>query len=298
VVFAEKNQSVLKVCAEGGEIRALIEEKGADYKRGGVKAPPEWREFSSGRPGEVKDEPSACRALDTALSAPKNMTVIRPSPFGRPAQSDGTAYYIKSGEGIGIWKIEPGMEPVKTVSGVHNDPVITPDGKWLVAFKLADGAGKTTWQLIRRNLRSGEEFVVELPQNTFTNRLVYLPAHGKVLMVNFGIHGEAIQSYLLDPEAGTLQPVKGEFSPLTGDVSRAPQSAGWPNLFWAAIYDGEKGATKFGRYDPKNFVFTSLLEFSELELSSDDIWVDADGGKIWFAYRGHLLRLPLPAKPK
>ena len=60
--------------------------------------------------------------------------------------------------------------------------------------------------------------------------------------------------------------------------------------------DSEKRATKFGRYDSKNFIFTPLLEFSELELSSDDIWVDATSGKIWFAYKGHLLRLPLPAQ--
>ena len=298
VVFADKNQSVLKVCAEGGEIRALIEEKGAEYKRGGAKAPPEWREFSSGRPGEVKDDPPACRALDTPLSSPKNMAIIRPSPFGSPAQSDGALYYIKDGEDLSIWKVEPGTEPVKTASGIHYNPVITPDGKWLVASKFVDDAGNLPWQLIRRNLRSGEEFAVADPQNTPTDRLVYLPAHGKVLSLNFGVNGRVNQSYLLDPETGTVQPVKGEFSPLTGDISRAPQSAGGPNLFWAAIYDGEKGATKFGRYDSKNFVFTPLLEFSELELKSDDIWVDATSGKIWFAYKGHLLRLPLPAQPK
>jgi hypothetical protein len=28
------------------------------------------------------------------------------------------------------------------------------------------------------------------------------------------------------------------------------------------------------------------------------IWLDATGGKIWFAYKGHLLRLPMPAQPK
>jgi len=56
--------------------------------------------------------------------------------------------------------------------------------------------------------------------------------------------------------------------------------------------------TRFGRYDSKNFVFTPLLEFLELELSIDDIWVDAAGGKIWFAYKGHLLRLPMPAQMK
>ena len=195
-------------------------------------------------------------------------------------------------------KADSGTEQVKIASGLYYNPVVTPDSKWLVGVKLVNEAGKNFWQLTRRNLRSGEEFVVADPQNTSSYMLFYVPAHGKVLALNFGVYGKVAQSYLLDPETGTVQPVKGEFSPLVGDPSRSPQSAGGPNLFWAAIYDREKGGTKFGRYDFKNFVFTSLLEFPELELNTDDIWVDAARSKIWFAYKGHLLRLPMPAQPK
>src|SRR5262249_50076086 len=155
--------------------------------------------------------------------------------------------------------------------------------------------GKNTQQLIRRNLQSGEEFVSALPQNMFSDWLVYVPAHGKVL-VNIVFYGKDNQSYLLDPGTGMVQPVKGEFSPLNNTLSRAPQSAGAPNLFWVAMRDWKKRTTRLGRYDSKNFVFTPLLEFPELELRSDDIWVDATSGKIWFAYKGHLLRLPLPQK--
>jgi len=301
VVFADKNQSVLKICGEGWEIRALIEEKGADYRQGGAKAAPEWREFSSGMPGGVKDEPPACRTLNMSSSAPKNATVIRHNPFGLPAQSDGALFYAKYGDRRSIWKIEPGMEPVEIVSGIYNDPVITPDGKWLVAIKWVDDAGKAVRQLIRRNLKNGEEFVVPLPQDKFSNQLVYVAAHRKVLLLNLGFYGKVgsdSQSYLLDPETGTVQPVKGEFRPLISAVSRAPQSAGDPNAFWAAIYDWKKRTTSLGRYDSKNFVYTPLLEFPELELSSDDIWVDATSGKIWIAYKGHLLRLPMPAQTK
>ncbi|HKE04449.1 MAG TPA: HEAT repeat domain-containing protein [Blastocatellia bacterium] len=301
VIYADKRQSVLRVCAEGGEIRALIEEKGAEYRQGGATATPEWREFSSGKPGEVKDEPSACRALNTSSTAPKDAAVIRHNPFGQPAQSDGALFYAKYGEDRGIWKTEPGMDPVKIVSGNYNGPVITPDGKWLVAIKSFNDAGKSVQQLIRHNLQNGEEFAVALPQDTFITWLVYIAAHGKVLLLNIGSYGKVgsgDQSYLLDPETGTVQPVKGEFRPLTSAVSRAPQSAGDPNAFWAAIYDWKKRTTSFGRYDSKNFVYTPLLEFPELELKSDDIWVDATSGKIWFAYKGHLLRLPMPAQTK
>jgi hypothetical protein len=295
VIFADKRQSVLKVCAEDGEIRALIEERGAEYRQDGAKAAPEWREFSSGRPGAVRNEPSACRALNTPSSAPKNAMIIRPSPFGQPAQSDGAMFYRKYDRDLGIWKVEPGSDPVKIASGNYNDLIITPDGKWLVANKWVTEEGKTAQQLISRNLQSSEEFVASLPQNAFSPWLQYVAARGKVLV---GFYGNGGSGYLLDPETGTTQPVKGEFRPLTAPLSRAPQSAEEPNLFWVAIYDREKRTTRFGRYDSKNFVFTSLLEFPELELSSDDIWVDAAGGKIWFAYKGHLLRLPLPEQMK
>jgi hypothetical protein len=300
VVIADKKQSVLKVCAEGEAIRALIEEKGAEFRQGAASSAPEWREFSSGKPGDVKGEPSACRILNTPSSALKNASAIRPNPFGQPEQSDGLMFYESGGEEAGIWKAESWMEPVKIVSGNYNYPVITPEGKWLVAIKSVINEGETTYQLIRRNLQSGEEFMVT-SQNAFGGRLVYLAAHGKVLVLNFGFNGRdgsGNESYLLDPGTGKVQPAKGEFRPLIGSISRAAQSAGAPNLFWAAIYDWEKKATKFGRYDTKNFVFTPLLEFPGLSLSSDDIWVDADGGKIWFVYRGHLLRLPLPAEKK
>src|SRR5262245_42172128 len=298
VVFADKNQYAWRVCAEGGEIRALIQENGAEYRQGAANSAPEWRDFSSGKPGAVRDEPSACRTLNMSSSAPKYATVIR---VGRPAQSDGSLFYATHGADGGIWKVEPGMGPVKIVSGDYNQSVITPDGKWLVAIKRANDGRENVQQLIRHNLQSGDELVVALGQPAFIYRLQYVAAHREVLVLAIGAGGKIVsgdEGYLLDPVTGTIQPVKGEFRPLIHPVWRAPQLAGAPNLFWAAIYDREKRATKFGRYDSKNFVFTPLLEFPELTLNSQDIWVDTDGGKIWFVHLGYLLRAPLPAQTR
>jgi hypothetical protein len=313
VVFADKNQYVLSVCAEDAEIRALILENGAEYRPGAVNGEPEWREFSSGKPGDIRDEPSACRTSNLPSSAPKDATVIQ---VGRPAQSDGSLFYATHGADGGIWKVAPGMEPVKIASGYYNSPVITPDGKWLVAIKAVNDGGdnvrqdnvrqdnvrqENVKQLIRRSLRSGDELVVALAQPAFDYRLEYVAAHDEVLVLSVdhsGKIGPGDEGYLLDPVTGTIQPVNGEFRPMIHPISRALQSAGAPNLFWAAIYDREKRATKFGRYDSKKFVFTPLLEFPELTLNSHDIWVDANGGQIWLVYQGHLLRLPLPAQTK
>src|SRR5262245_59355274 len=97
----------------------------------------------------------------------KNATAIRPNPFGQPAQSDGLMFYAAGVEDGGIWKAEPGMEPVKIASGNYIQPVITPDGRWLVAMKWVTEKGNIAYQLIRRNLRSAEEFVVTSPNNAF-----------------------------------------------------------------------------------------------------------------------------------
>jgi hypothetical protein len=113
-----------------------------------------------------------------------------------------------------------------------------------------------------------------------------------------GQAGPGAINYLLDPETGTVQQARGEFRPLTEEFGRELQPSGNPNEFWAAIPDEQKKVTRFGRYDSKNFVFTPLVELPELILRSGDFWVDETAGKIWFTYRGHLLRMPLPKKTK
>jgi hypothetical protein len=105
-------------------------------------------------------------------------------------------------------------------------------------------------------------------------------------------------NYLLDPETGTLQQVKGEFSPLADRSPRELQPTGKSNEFWAAIHDEQNRVTRFGRYDSRNFVFTSLVELPGLTVDNSDFWVDVDASKIWFVYQGQLLRLPLPAQTK
>jgi HEAT repeat protein len=298
VVFADKNQSVLKVCAESGAMRTLIQGKDAEYRRGGAMPAPEWREFSSGKPGEITDEPSACRKLKEPSSAPKNSRLISPNLFGRPAQSDEEMFYVKNVEDAGIWKVREGLEPVKIVSGDYDESVVTPDGKWLVAFKQVTEERKTSRRLIRRNLQSGEEFAISLPQYSSPLSLTYVAAHGKVVAAFSEYNMDRGSGYLVDQETGTVQPVKGEFRPLPSPNSHTPQQGGAPNLLWTAIFEWEKSATRFGRYDSKNFSFTPLLEFPAMRLSEEDFWVDAAGGKIWFVYQGHLLRLPIPTQMK
>jgi hypothetical protein len=296
VVFADNNQSVLKVCAEGVEMRVLIEDKDAEYRQGGAKPVPAWREFSSGSPGEIRDAPSACRNLKPPSSAHENARVINHNWFSHLSQPDGAMFYAIDGEDGGIWKVRDGIQPVKIVSGDYSQQVITPDGKWLVAYKKSIEKAESDRRLIRRNLQSGEEFEISLPQNTADLSLVYAVAHSKVLACRFYSGADASDGYLIDPETGTVQRAEGVFSLLVKLLSRAPQQAGAPNLFWTQVYDWEKKSTSFGRYDTEKFDFTPLLEFPQMNL--DNIQVDEAAGKIWFTSEGHLLKLPLPRKSK
>jgi len=297
VLLADKKQQAIMVCGEGREIRVLIWEKGAEYKRSFAEAMPEWREFSSGKPGKVTDDPSACRVLSAIPMWMKIKRINHSGLYSQPTRVGGAWVYSSSGEDAGIWKFEPGAEPVKIISGSYDYPVATPDGKWLVSIKMLNEGGKYSSQLVRHNLQTGEEFPVTMPNGDYRPPVTYVMAHTKVLLGNAGHHPGAI-NYLLDPETGTVQQVKGQFGPLAEDSPRELQPTGNPNEFWAAIPDSQKTVTKIGRYDSRNFVFKPLLELTGLELSKTDFWVDANAGKIWLTYCGQLLRLPLPAQMK
>src|SRR5262249_26597594 len=151
----------------------------------------------------------------------------------------------------GIWKFEPGAEPAKIISGSYLNPLITTDGKWLVAIKTAWEEEKYSSQLVRHNLQTGKEFPVIMPNGGYHPPCVFVAAHGKVLLCNGGSlsqAGPAAINNLLDPETGKVQQVKGEFRPLMERFARELQPTGNPNEFWAAVADVQKRATSLGRY--------------------------------------------------
>ncbi|HKQ89052.1 MAG TPA: HEAT repeat domain-containing protein [Blastocatellia bacterium] len=297
VLLADKKQEAVTACGAGREIRVLIGEKGAEYKRDFDEATPEWREFSSGAPGKVTDDPPTCRLLSAIPMLLKMRWNSYYSSFNQPTSVGNAWVYSSPGEDAGIWKFEPGAEPVKIISGSYTYPVATPDGKWLAAIKEVNEGGENTSQLVRHNLKTGKEFTVTMPNGDHHQPVQYVAAHGKILL-GAGGHYPGEINYLLDPETGSVLEVKGEFRPLDVEFARELQPTGNPNEFWAAIRDSQKSVTNIGRYDSKNFAFTSLIELPGLTLSNSDFWVDAAGGKIWLTYSGHLLRIPLPAKSK
>ena len=49
-----------------------------------------------------------------------------------------------------------------------------------------------------------------------------------------------------------------------------------------------------GRYSAAKFTFEKVAELPIMRLSSTDTWVDEAERKIYIAYHGQLLRVPLP----
>jgi hypothetical protein len=289
------------VCGEGREIRVLVGEKGTEYKRSSAEAMPEWREFLSGAPGKVIDEPAACRVSSLIKASMKIQWNDHYSGISSPTRSGDSWIYALFGQAAAVWKFELGDEPAMIISGYYSRPVVTPDGKWLVAIKTSGEWGEYTSQLVRHNLRTGEEFQVNLPNSALSPPFMYLAAHGKVLLGYSGDHNSHYLgpvNHLLDAETGAIQEAKGDFEPLNHDFTRELQSTGKPNEVWAAIRNWNKRSTSFGRYDIRNFVFTPLIELPGLVLRNSDFWVDVNTSKIWFTYKDHLLRIPLPAKSK
>jgi hypothetical protein len=308
VLLADRKQQAMMICGEGREIRVLVGEIWNKYRRGFAEAMPEWHDVSSGKLGKVTDEPTACPRLSLIQSF---MKIRSKSHYSGHDQLSGEQLLTRSGaawvydlSGIdaGVWKVEPEAEPEKIIDGSYTDPVVTPDGKWLVAIKTLSEGVKHSSQLVRHNLQTGEEFQIKMANDDNHPPIVYVAAHGKVLRGNLSFfYGEAhlgAVNYLLDPETGTLQQASGEFRPLADRFAGELQPTGKPNEFWAAIRDSQKGVMRIGRYDSRNFAFEPLVELTGLPLGNRDFWVDATAGKIWIAYYGHLLRIPLPQKTK
>ena len=153
-------------------------------------------------------------------------------------------------------------------------------------------------QLVRVNLLTGKEFRVEIPGYPYVRRPRMCLRSSACWSRAAGYYGDADEDnrttwFLLDPETGASQPVKGEFAPLAQQTMRPLQPAPAPDEFWAAIPSQEKNETQIGIYNARSFIFKPLQKVSRITFSSMDMWVDEKEGKIYLVYAGHLLALPL-----
>lgn len=210
----------------------------------------------------------------------------------------------------GIYKIVGGRM-TKMQSGYYEFPVVSDNGRWVLATKRDDEYGP---RLVRINLQTGRETLVN-PLQTFADQaIVYLPAVNRYLVgsEDYGDYDHEYESeettddgfarpafskgslVLVNPDNGIAQPAPGELEPLLHQTFRKLQTTGKPTEFWAAIPDDAKNETVVGVYNAAVFGFKPVMKLPKIYFDSLDMWVDA--GKLYFVYKGHLLSVPLPAK--
>jgi hypothetical protein len=256
---------------------------GSLFKTACPLVPLEWRAFTLDGVGGVAEETPACRR-SVAL-------------FGTGSGESERIYATTGGKDRGVWRADFGQDPVKLLDDAYEYVFAMPDGKWLIGPKVVNEDERRGARLVRHNLRTNEVFPIVLPREGYRS-IRFSEAHGKALIIDGSDASPLANGYLLDVETGSTQEIKGDFRPFVDEEIRNLQPTGRPNEFWVAIFDDQKQATNVGRYDAKTFTFTPLTQIPELRVESADIWIDQTAGWLWLAYRGHLLRIPLPQKTK
>ncbi len=296
VLAADDQHPVKYVCKQGDEVRALVKEKDSGWNEtdGDRKWEEEvwrWRSVADNKLGEIVGQPASCPILDAQEDMPEEMRNGRHSPESDLWKIRSGRNTVRSGkwkDREGLWLCAPGQEPKLIVKGDYSALLVTPDGNHVVAVTRGPFLGT----LVRIDLRANRETKVETDHFFYPVTLV--PGSSKVYFHRD--RKEKPEHLLLDPLTGKIEVVKGEFEPLGDQNFRPLQPVAGSREYWAAIPDSEKNLTRVGRYDTRTFSFKLLMEIPEIYFTSASMWVDEASQRIYLAYNGHLLRLPLTIK--
>jgi hypothetical protein len=301
VIAVDDKHPVKYVCKQGGEIRALVKEKDSGWNEtaGERKLEEEvwrWHSVVNNKLGGIADQPDACPILDAGEDMPEEMRKYwqeRPDFENALWKVRSGRYFVRAGEWKdreGLWLCAPGAKPKLIVEGMYSTPLMTPDGNHLVA--VTDNPRFAP--LVRIDIRNKQ--VTKVKTDQIDDPLTLVPGSGNVyFQVN---RGEQTGHMLLHPASGKIEVVKGEFGPLGHQNFRPLQPVAGSQEYWAAIQDSEKNLTRVGRYDTRAFSFKPLMEIPEIRFTSEAMWVDETAKRIYLAYNGHLLRLPLAVDQK
>jgi hypothetical protein len=268
-----------------------------------------WNKFSNGSLGDIVTPPPGFDVK--ANTEDYGEVVVETSSWKNRAAN------VEVRGGVdGLFKTVGGST-VKIKEGRYVAPVITANGRWVVAAKYVDYIP----EIVRINLLTNKEYPINLPEGMQRQAQAFIPALNRVLIssskyvyesgdtggadmvdepadISDGARpAESVEThhYLLDPETGATIEIRNEVAPLEQQSIRPLQPVvGRPDIFWAAIPNASKKNTRFGTYNTRTLLFTPLQNIPEIQFDSMDAWVDETEGKIYIVYKGQLLRLPLP----
>ena len=287
-----------------------------------------WRSIENGRLGGISTQPLEIPYLYDETQLPTTRG-IEPAPRAWKVRAGN--YEIRtsddSADENGLLKTSRSQPPQMIKKGSYESPIVTGDGKWVIATKAESWSEPRN--AVRINIQTGREFKINLPPADVFKPIAFIASQNKVLLYrakgrNF-YNSRANQDvdeedeataevkpsvattkddknpspqtpeyYLLDAATGATQPVKGEFRPLEQTDYRPLQpTAASPDEFWAAIYDKKAKETAIGRYNTKTFTFQTIAKLPQIMLDSMSIWVDEKEAKVYFVYEGHVLSAPM-----
>jgi hypothetical protein len=269
-----------------------------------------WRNFLGGKLGEARiEQPAEIKYLGEMRKgfavSDRFALALEPHSFQRQAAD----FEIQSQPVYGGELVKINNSGATTVlkEGMYANPVLTPDGKWIIAAK-SDNNFYIPNYVVRINMINGSESRINIAPADDFFPVAYLPAQNKVLLyrgkdkenreVKNNPSPEVPEYYLFDQATGAVQLVKGEFRPLEEQTFRGLQPTITPNVFWAAIYDEKLKTTQIGYYNAIDFTFKAVMQLPEIGLDSMRMWVDEKEAKIYFVYSGHLLAVPLQTPQK
>lgn len=213
-----------------------------------------------------------------------------------------TATFEIRADDQGLHKIAGGRA-VRIRSGNYSDPVMTANGRWVVATKYSENSGP---MLVRVNLLNNRELPVPSESSLATKPLAYVPALNLVLLTGlsdgdheeeyeYGSHNASASDYgrgysFFNPDTGAVTSAAGEVRPVAQQTFRGLQPTGVAGEHWAALPRGTAG-TLVGTYNTRSLTFKPVLKLPKIIFDSTEMWVD--GGRVWFAYQGHVLSAPI-----
>lgn len=352
VLFAENNLKALAVWKREGDLRVLVEDKvkeeeikkelaerneadndaaiidGNDEVQWQLRrqnrmsrikqaenAHYSWRRVENGKLGGIVPQPQDAAYLHVETQIPE----VDAMNFAHSWRVRAGNFEIRTGTADdSLYKVSRSQSPVKIKEGSYFYPVVTPDGKWVVASNIESNWNNQPDVVSRINLETGKEFKIDIPPANVFVPIAFVAAHNKMLLLRgkgrfyrFGslsiysnedtrtattkpnLSPTLPEYYLLDAATGATTLVKGEFRPLEQQTYRPLQPTSNPGEFWAAVYDEKTKTTGIGRYSEKTFSFQPVIKVPDINLNSMNIWVDEKEAKVYFTYTGHLLALPL-----
>ena len=205
----------------------------------------------------------------------------------------------------GLWASGVKGEPELIVPGTYGPFVLSPDGAWLAARATTKAQSEDRSIFIARiNLQKKQVIPVTLPEADMFIPVAWMAAHQKVIFLRERSYGHLgpneREYYLLDVATGNCEKVTGEFSPLTDYnwVPRHLQPSSEADVFWATIVHEKPGRpgdfdSDFGKYNTRDFSFTSLVPLPGVRVEPDQIFVDEKAHTLWFHLLGDIARIDL-----